>query len=223
MLWDLFELSKESLNDWYPVYNKAKLRNKHKDCAVDDQPEWHTVWTECGRQTHIAFERLGELPKSRDIMNTFWLESRRKFRLLEMLDRAAKRLDRIAVPVKRSVVSESVTEPKIKRRKAETRLQKLNPAISVSQKRSDIGLGMSSCSRQKRLKFQSIFSCEAAPPVRCGRRSLKRCRLCGYAVKTKLYVKLSCCDKIAHIECWRLKSAPGRFLCAEITGYVKKC
>ena len=118
-------------------------------------PEWIRVWRGCKAATKRAFKTFGSRnPRFMDFLNTYWLENRRNFRVLEKLDRCVKRLDlNVSASSKRKgdgVCHES------KKRRTETR-KGLNPtSISVSRKRNGDDLNSS---RAKRVHLEPFNCC----------------------------------------------------------------
>ena len=93
---DLVELSNQEVRDWYPQYHKLKTassKEKRTEIPPECRPEWQQQWSGATRDTETVFARHGaQKPRQLDIMNSYWLMSRYKFRVMEKLDRVKKRL-----------------------------------------------------------------------------------------------------------------------------------
>jgi len=93
LLSDLFQLSCEKTNVWYPEYqaNKALRSFERKKLCDDLLPEWQQVWKLAKSETSTVYAERGATASDLDCMNTYWLENRRRFNVLERLVRAQKR------------------------------------------------------------------------------------------------------------------------------------
>ena len=134
-MYDLFVLSNEPVNDWYPEYHKKKSHKRtvfnRDEISRDLWPEWERQWTDSERTTTELFEKYATHSfQNIDIMNTYWLFSRQKFRVLERLDRVKKRLDfNTSDSLKRKIKDDLRTD---KRRRVDINVQ---PAQSLSNQR----------------------------------------------------------------------------------------
>ena len=226
LLSDLYNLSKETVNDWYPEYHKEKRKPPHKrKHNAEDIPEWKRVWSETGAATRFVFKTHAVREcGSHDKMNTFWLENRRRFRVLEKHDRAMKRLDiEMKKACKRSAnvtrTGETTPAPPSKRSRKET------PILSRQQKRQNDDFE----SKAKKQKFD-FLSCSSAMPIRPGRTSPNACWICGYRVVAKKDRRnFGCCKRFSHNACWKrqfllraecplTKGAK----CCQVSNYLKK-
>ena len=71
LLSDLYLLSTEELNDWYPEYHKAKKTRNYADLKYEDYPEWSQCWKRAVFHTKQVYaEHLKREPTTREIMNT---------------------------------------------------------------------------------------------------------------------------------------------------------
>ena len=174
LLSDLFDLSSLEMNDWYPEYRRDKVRRPCDRIATDElRPEWSVTWDRCSPACKDAFasKQLGT-PLVSDVMNTFWLENRRKFKVLEKHDRTMKRLDiSVSKPHKRSA-------PEAGRRSK--RIAREPPELSSSKKR-----GATDEVRDAKRQCLTTFTCDTVQPVRRGRSSPNACWICGYRITGK--------------------------------------
>jgi hypothetical protein len=108
LLHDLYKLSLQEGNDWYPEYTKVKKsgdRDKIRLC--EQRPEWETTWRMCQAVTkEMVWTHTNTRCTAKDRLNTFWLEMRRRFKVLEMLERTTKRLDGVTTSKKSKRTSE---------------------------------------------------------------------------------------------------------------------
>ena len=226
LLWDLFELSKKPINDWYPEFRKDKLRKpEDKKCRDSDYPEWSQSWSGSVSATKTVFQKYGNRkPKHTDFMNTYWLENRRRFRVLEKLDRCIRRLDIVmSKSIKRGIDAPN-SQPD-KRRK---RLDTVRAELSLSQAKKHPADGVSR--RAKKQKIGEQFSCCTKKPVRAGITPNIPCWICGYRILgNRAKRSFECCTKVSHIVCWkrqfiiRDKVSPlGGARCSDVVTYLKK-
>ena len=168
-----------------------------------------------------------------DQMNTFWLECRRRFKVLERISRALKHLEpNLRKPV-RDLASSASEQPASKHRATGMyvptragpssftfRMRPL-PVRSTALKR------LQPVSKTPYSKRARIFSCDILPPIRRGRPAVNPCLICGYAIKKgdKYQMKFDCCkQKHAHSGCVTAAiSDPSRSLnCQNIQHYLMK-
>jgi len=219
LLSDLFDLSSLEMNDWYPEYRRDKVRRPCDRIATDElRPEWSVTWDRCSQACKNAFasNQLGT-PLVSDVMNTFWLENRRKFKVLEKHDRTMKRLDiSVSKPHKRSA-------PEAGRRSK--RIAREPPELSSSKKR-----GATDEVRDAKRQCLTTFTCDTVQPVRRGRSSPNACWICGYRITGKKdKCTFTCCKKVAHKACWKRQfkirgvlPPLGGARCNQVVSYLKK-
>ena len=90
LLQDLFDFALGTVNNWYPEYSKnKKIRPDQRNILPDHQiPEWELIWKLSVSETKKVSVELGTTASHQDFMNTFWLECRRRFKVLEKISRA---------------------------------------------------------------------------------------------------------------------------------------
>ena len=228
LLDDLWSLSNEEMNDWYPEYTTAKAKAELGNLDSSLFPEWSIVWAECSKQTRVAYRTICDVTaKSRDIMNTYWLENRRRFRVLEMLDRTKKRLDLIKEPTKRPLWDAASSNKRRKNSEADAHGTN-SPYTSVSEPTVVLSQAHKRRTPQTQLPGQkrqrAEFNCLVGHPRRPGRPRKITCRICGYACKQgPTILCLDCCGRHAHIQCWQRQNARhGSLKCGEIKSFLKK-
>ena len=197
-----------------------------RKCPWEKYPEWHKAWYACKKSTNKAFEKHMDVKASySDIMNTFWLENRRKFRVLEKYDRVVKRLDFVvSKPTKRT--SDSQNSSKCKRRKKNDQFSLPQKIKRKNSESTAFGLTEVNAKRQK---FVS-FSCDVKMPVRPGRKSPNACWICGYRILGPKDKRVfGCCKRISHQGCWKRQfdlqnkiSPLTGARCDQVVSYLKK-
>ena len=226
---DLVKLSNQKVNDWYPHYHKLKSassKEKRTEIPPECRPEWQQQWSGATRDTKTVFARHGEQnPRQLDIMNSYWLMSRYKFRVMEKLDRVKKRLDCcLSRPEKRS----RADFPAEKRRRVEARVPMTNPTLSRAAKRHSENTIMSSKRPRVAQNDTPLFGCDSKAPVRRGITAKRQCWICGYKISGKTGTTYSCCSRESHKDCWNEQRNPTlrkRFkkpTCCEVNFYLLK-
>ena len=216
LLSDLFKLSTESVNVWYPEYEEAKKKNDMSKLKAEEYPLWSQTWNLAASETKKVYGRfLQKKPMRRDIVNTYALENRRKFRVLEMLDRASKRLLIPSKAAKRNAASTDTETERPAKRKATS----INLPATRRNKRKTASEDNPRAKRARTIEF----NCTTGHPRRPGRPSKIPCRICGYSCdpKKQKLVTLSCCSKICHEECWRAQHIKTK-QCKDIHTFLKK-
>jgi len=203
LLADLFQLAQSKLVHPYSDYNKARYNGSLAKMTVgecrDLQPQWITALDIAREATQATNERLGLRPPSdAEVMNTFWLTCRERFKVLERYHRACKHLELTPKP-------ERVTPPTIRPREDD-----------------------SCCNTpvKKRRRLYNL-TCESKTPWRrlTSNNEYLICWLCGYHIKQKKMVHFDCCDneKVAHNICWRKQSSGGQpVICSNARHYFKR-
>jgi hypothetical protein len=230
LLYDLFQLSGEPINCWYPEYHNKLNSGKKEDrlsIAMAIRPEWQQQWIESEKNTKIILQKYSQRTvQNTDIMNTYWLTSRFKFKVLERLDRVKKRLDfNTGDALKRKIRDDL----RVNKRRRTEKLTKVKPVISKAQKRPQ---GIHDLNpkriRTTGLVAGSVFNCETKAPIRRGRRPQRQCWICGYKISHKKVRVFSCCKRESHVKCWELQYdphvRPHHFepKCSEVRSYAAK-
>ena len=206
LLYDLFKLSKEPVNNWYPAYREYCLKRKTSKSPVviaqEDKPLWRQYWEETkslsGEHEHDFRQRL------------FQMACRDFFEVAEPYARVRKQLDQATlIPKNRrtrdvsEMESDAFEEPATKRPRSsrEHTLKKRKKRIRDAPDTSEAIVHAP----------VSHLSCEIGhPPVRGVKN--RTCRICGYVIRTPtskikvkgcLAVKFDCCEKEAHLDCWQ--------------------
>jgi len=181
---------------------------------------WKAIWTAVSEESKLLETTLGKKATVLNIMNAFWFECRRRFKVLERVSRSKKRL-LLALPKKRP--SKNDAEPLPKRYSSEspnfTFRKFVNPTISKKSKRHATEPSEDSRKRAK------IFDCSFLPPLRRGRKAAEVCYLCGYSLKPKApTVILACCKhKQMHAACFKAQNLEGETAhCNQLKHFVKK-
>ena len=196
LLWDLFKLSQQPVNIWYPEYEKAKV--KRQLGKLDDvyQPEWEDLLKKCTTQAYLVYaDMLQTQPGRLEQLRGFWIVCKSRFKCLEPTDRYKKRLDLVKCASKRpacEVGSSASTRRHVKRRHVE---------------------------------IEIVIDCETEAPNRGSRLCKTKCRICGYAISKKdgkLKIKYPCCENFAHRECWDYQGRNLGVRCSNIRHLLRK-
>ena len=170
---------------------------------------------------------------ARDKLKTFWLEMRRKFKVLEMYERTVKRLDGIGIAkkIKRSDSDDVPDKPGKKRRRKNLEQgdsSKTRAGLSKQTKRSheleDHKPPNHYESVASKPRIGDIFDCKVGQPTRRGRKSERACRICGYKIMTKCknIKRMKCCLKECHQGCWDAQETSGEAKCINMKYFVKR-
>ena len=251
LLGDLYKLSKEERNDWYPTFNQVKGRDRRTTVFKQDEiPLWQTFWSVM--KTSFGESNLPDEEFDRTANGVFLLMCRDHFKALEPVTRVKKRLDpviSVATIRSRDEVSNSVAtvgpNPRPKKRRIDLDddviIDDPEPA-AASRKRQrptdDANPDYQAPPERKRRltkdkpKMLERLHCGVPLPKVRGRKT-NPCRICGYAIgKQKVKdkkagipfsVKFSCCDSNAHIECWTAASVISQDInCVSLQWLLKK-
>ena len=202
LLYDIFNLSKMSTNDWYPEYSLAKLSHNLRNVPDELWPEYLTILKKCRSETEEQHRLIyNSDPTETQCLYSFWLYCKAKFNVLEPSDRAKKHLE---LKRKNALTEADITPPE----KRPGNHRDLRP--------------------QKRIKVRSErvkITCETMRPKRGGKEAKFPCRICGYAIgfaQSNTAVKMPCCESKCHLECWVSQGSNGDPLCAHIKNLLKK-
>ena len=252
LLRELFYLSKQSLNDWYPEYREYCAKKKARKFAYickEYKPLWKQFWEECTRKCDEAGN------EDRSFRNRlFKTVCQEYFEVAEPYARVRKQLDapilrRTKRPREDSSILD-VDQPSSKRGKANETIDLLTgekvPAnvdiadsLDVNSQRKS---AKSKAKKRKRVADQDIqedrevvvrMDCQIShPPVRGVKN--RPCRICGYVIKKRTVkqvkqkietsVELLCCKKEAHITCWEnaRKNSLSSPCCSEIQNWLNR-
>ena len=158
-------------------------------------------------------------------MNSYWLMSRYKFRVLEKLDRVKKRLDlRVSQPAKRG----QADLPPAKNRRADHRASTNKVPISQPVKRRATQPAPDAKRIRANTNEEALFECGSRPPIRRGVKPKRQCWICGYKISGKSGTVYSCCTRESHRDCWDEQHNPTtrhrfkRAKCSEVKFYLLK-
>ena len=213
LLGHLFELATSELKRPYEEYHLAKQQGTLKNMTSDEVDELKPEWMQCIDQARSQTEKVcNDLnlspPSETDVMNTFWLTARDKFKVLERYHRVCKHLDITPVPPART------------RGLRRTRPDSDDQVVGVSSGDSAVGTPVA-----KRRRIQHL-SCSSLRPFRRLRSENKLlCWICGYGITQKKCVEFKCCDngKVAHTVCWRNQTdKETEIMCCNVKNYFKR-
>jgi len=196
---DLFKLSIEKSNDFYPGYRSAKksgsLTQMDDSSLQSILPEWQRDYKSATDETRKLYKQLGKKdPDDRSIMNTFWLMCRDRFKVLERYHRVVKHLERTPVPQRFSTVEKRTSD---------------GPKTPVAK-------------RQRHF----VIECKSSAPLRRAKliEGKMTCWICGYSIKQKKLIEFECCDtgKVSHNLCWKNQSDGNTpIMCCNVKHYYK--
>ena len=213
LLADIFTLATSDLERPYAEYHRAKQQGTLKDMSSEDidliKPEWMQCIDLARSQTQKIHVDLGLSPPSEtDIMNTFWLMARDKFKVLERYHRVVKRLDVTPVPPART--------QGLRRKRHES-------IDEVDEHSKPVLVDTSPVSKRRKIHR---LSCTSQRPFRRLRSENKLiCWICGYGITQKKCVEFKCCDngKVSHTVCWRNQTSKETdVMCCNVSHYFKR-
>ena len=202
LLDDIFNLAAKELKVFYPEYHRAKNSGTYKEMTEDEQfaiaPDWFKEISLATKETKSIWKELGlGEPVETDIMNTYWLVCKDKFKVLERYYRLRKHLD--------------VTPP---------------PAPLRSKRDLDDANSEVRPPDEKRKCIEHLGCLNKTPIRRAVMKSdVAKCWICGYSVTQKKFVSFECCsnDKISHTLCWRNQTTKStRVACSNVRHYFKR-
>ena len=133
-----------------------------------------------------------------DILNTFWLMCRDRFKVLERYHRASKKLELTPKPA----------------------------IINMAEKRNS-NVEVPGTPKAKRVRI-TVLNCSSKMPVRKLRWSNPDklpCWICGYNIQTKKCIEFKCCDqgKVSHLLCWRKQNdSVVDVMCSNVKHYFNR-
>ena len=206
LLGDLFKLATSELVRPYAEYHRRKDQGTLLDLSAEELDELKPEWMQSIDLARSQTEKLrNELnlssPSETDVMNTFWLMAKGRFKVLERYHRVVKHLEVTPVPPART--------------QGVCRQHPDNAELEPDLDQSD----------SKRQKIEHL-SCSSKTPFRRLRSNPKlTCWICGYGITQKKCVEFKCCDnqKVAHNVCWRNQtSRTTDVMCCNVTHYFKR-
>ena len=161
-----------------------------------------------------AHTRLGlAVPTETDIVNTFWLTCRDRFKVLERYHRVCKRLDVTPLPP-------ALSTPKRRGRGSDPDACHNTPGKGRLRVADDVP------PEHKRVRRHNLDCSSKTPARRLGaKKDLLVCWICGYHIAQKKCVQFECCDagKVSHTLCWRKQSLHGTtVMCSNVKHYFKR-
>ena len=206
LLDDIFKLSEQDINDWYPEFDILKHTvAKISDIPFEDLPWWQQDLLQAEKRTNELHREMGIIKFDEEVhpheyLHTFWILCRARFNTLETRARIKKHLTPYGIDPRGRAP---------KKRKAEDEPDPTGaPIVAPTARKRRIGVH---------------YLCDTLPPSRRGKRNLT-CRICGYAVTAKAKkVNFMCCDKVAHRMCWDAQNKPDKsIVCTAVTKLLEK-
>ena len=173
LLADMFKLSREPVNDWYPDFNKKKddplslagLARKDREAF----PLYKRYYFGAVCANKVIFDD-SVIPTQVENINTYILMCRNYFKVLE---ESHRRLKRLGIHGKIGYVA--------KKRPREAGNDNANA---------------------KRTRMGDCLRCSDPMPARAGKKKVP-CRVCGYAITARArFVQLDCCSSRVHTVCF---------------------
>ena len=217
LLYDIFELSRQPMEQWYPEFEVAKQNKAIQYLGHELLPDWQRLLTDCEVETVTIYKQLSK-PESTilDRLNTYWMLCKWKFGVLETISRVKRKLPIKKIAIKRDHQGIPGNQ---------------NPSPILATSLQD---GAGSVTSSKSYKREALFysaieeksiSCKKTPPRRGGKKAKTVCRICGYSIAKMELARskpLECCDKIVHHQCWFAQATTLSMRCENIKYLLKR-